>query len=222
MTTTTDTFDRFEIRKETVLWGVLLVNTELLLLLAYQLLSSSSITRIQSALIPFIWINIALWVVARRKRPAGTERQRVVALTVATVYFGLLTYFGGLWAPGPSEFGWRFAVDLASPSPGWTPIVHFDSPVFQIDIVFYQFVGYLALAFLIFGAVLDAASSAVAGVLGMLSCVSCNWPLFASIITGVLGGSTALAGTILEFSYSVSTMVFVLTVALLYYQPGWR
>lgn len=222
MSTKTYTFDRFEIRKTTLLWGVLLVNTELLLIFAYELLSSSSITQVQSALIPFVWINVALWVFARMERPAGTERQRVIALSAATLYFGMLTYFGGLWAPGPSEFGWRFAVELGSPSPGWTPIVHFDSPAFQIDIIFYQFVGYLALSYLVFGAMLETASSAVAGVLGMLSCVSCSWPLFATIITGVLGGSTALAGTILSFSYSVSTVVFLVTVALLYYRPGWK
>jgi len=222
MSTTTYQFDRFEIRKDTLLWGVLLLNTELLLLLGYQLLSNNVVSEIASAIIPFVWINLALWVVARTDLPSVPYRTRVIGIAIATLYFGLLSYFGGLWAIGPSEFGWRFAVDLATPSPGWTPIVHLDTALFQIDIIFYQFVGYLALGYLIYASILDTAGSAVAGVLGLLSCVSCNAALFATIITSVFGGSAALVDAVLTNSYTVSTVVFVLTLALLYYRPGWK
>jgi len=222
MSTTTYQVDRFEIRKDTLLWGVLLLNTELILLLGYQLLSNNVISQLSSAIIPFVWINIALWVVARTDLPTVQYRTRVVGIAVATVYFGLLSYFGGLWTVGPSQFGWRFAVSLAAPSPGWTPIVHVDTALFQIDVIFYQFVGYLALGYLIYASILRTAGSAVVGVLGLLSCVSCNWPLFAAMITTVFGSSTAVAGAVLNNSYIVSTFVFVLTVALLHYRPGWR
>lgn len=222
MSTTTYQFDRFEIRKDTLLWGVLLLNTELLLLLGYQLLSNNVITQYSSAIIPFVWINLALWVVARTDLPSVPYRTRVVGIAVATAYFGLLSYFGGLWQVGPSQFGWRFAVSLAAPSPGWTPIVHADTALFQIDIVFYQFVGYLALGYLIYAAVLETAGSAVAGVFGLFSCVSCNAQLFALLLTTVFGGSTALVGVALQNSYSISTVIFVATIGLLYYRPRWR
>lgn len=222
MSTSTYQFDRFEVRRDTVLWGVLLVNTELLLLLGYQLFSTNTISAVTSAVIPFVWINVALWAVLRTDLPSAPYRKRVIAIAIATAYLGVLSYFGGLWAMGPTDFGWRFAVSVASPSPGWTPIVHVDTAFFQVDIIFYQFVGYLGLAYLIFASVLDAAGSGVAGVLGLLSCVSCNWPLFATIITGLLGGSTAIAGAVLDNSYTVSTIVFLVTVALLYYRPGWQ
>jgi len=222
MSTSTYQFDRLEIRRDTVLWGVLLINTELLLLLGYQLFSNNVVSEFTSAMIPFVWINVGLWAVVRTDLPSAPYRRRVLGVAIATAYLGLLSYFGGLWAMGPSEFGWRFAVDVAALSPGWTPIVHLDTAFFQIDIIFYQFVGYLALAYLIFASVLDTAGSGVAGVLGLLSCVSCNWPLFATLITGVLGGSTAVAGAVLNNSYAVSTAVFLVTVALLYYRPSWR
>lgn len=222
MSTTTYNFDRFEIRRDTLIWGVLILNTELLLLLGYQLLSNNVISAVTSALIPFVWINLALWVFVRTDLPTASYRKRVAGIAIATVYFGILSYFGGLWTVGPSEFGWRFAIDIGSPSPGWTPIVHLDTAFFQVDIIFYQFVGFLALGYLVYAAVLDTAKAGFAGVLGLLSCISCNWPLFAALITAVLGGSTGLTGAILDRSYSVSTLVFVLTVALLYYRPRWK
>jgi len=222
MSTTTYQFDRFEIRKDTVLWGVLLLNTELLLLLGYQLLSNNVISQYSSAIIPFVWINLALWAVVRTDLPSVPYRTRVAGIAVATVYFGLLSYFGGLWQVGPSPFGWRFAVSLTSPSPGWTPIVHADTALFQMDLIFYQFVGYLALGYLIYASILETAGSAVAGVLGLFSCVSCNAQLFALLITTVFGGSTALVGVVLQNSYSISTVIFVATIGLLYYRPSWR
>jgi hypothetical protein len=80
-------------------------------------------------------------------------------------------------------------------------------------------VGYLALAYLVYATVIDAAGSAVSGVLGLLSCVSCSWPILASLLTGVFGSSSALVAATFDLSYDVSTLVFVVTVALLYWRP---
>ena len=78
--------------------------------------------------------------------------------------------------------------------------------------------GYLALAWLVYATVIDAAGSAVTGVLGLLSCVSCSWPILASLLTGI-GGGGALAAAAQSQSYELSTVVFVVTVALLYWRP---
>ena len=63
---------------------------------------------------------------------------------------------------------------------------------------------------------LDAAGSAVAGLIGLLSCFSCTWPIVAAIAVSVLGA------TALNMSYDPSTAVFVLTAGLPYWRPGIR
>ena len=81
-------------------------------------------------------------------------------------------------------------------------------------------VGYLALSYLLYVTVLDAAGSAVGGLLGLVSCVSCAWPVFATVASTVFGGAGLLAASAAEVPYDISTAVFLLTVALLYWRPG--
>jgi cytochrome c biogenesis protein CcdA len=80
-------------------------------------------------------------------------------------------------------------------------------------------VGYAALAVLVYATALDVAGSAIGGVLGLFSCVSCTWPVLASLVGGVAGGSSAVASAALSGSYGLSTVIFVVTVGLLYWRP---
>ena len=80
-------------------------------------------------------------------------------------------------------------------------------------------VGYAALAYLVYATVIDASGAAVSGVVGLLSCVSCSWPILASLLSGVAGGGSVLVAATFDFSYDISTAVFLLTVALLYWRP---
>jgi hypothetical protein len=80
-------------------------------------------------------------------------------------------------------------------------------------------VGYLALAYLVYATVIDASGAGVAGLLGLLSCVSCSWPVLAALVSGVAGSGSALAATTLGLSQDLSTVVFLLTVGLLYWRP---
>jgi len=57
--------------------------------------------------------------------------------------------------------------------------------------------------------------------LGLLSCVSCTWPVLASLVGGVAGG-TGLAAAVTTQSYGLSTVVFCVTVGLLYWRPFGR
>jgi hypothetical protein len=43
--------------------------------------------------------------------------------------------------------------------------------------------------------------------------------VLASLATGVFGSGTALASAVYGLSYDISTVVFLLTVALLYWRP---
>jgi hypothetical protein len=211
-------------RRETLLWGSLLVTLELGVLAAYSLLGSSSLVSLAGVrfwLYPFVWINVGLWAVVRTL-PAGngaSERQRLLAGALATSYFGVLAYTGGLVGAGMAEGAGVVRVVWTTIPPGWGPAVTYAGDLATLTLVPYKLVGYLALAYLVYATVLDAARSAVTGVLGLLSCVSCSWPVLASLATGVAGGGSGIAAAVSTGSYGLSTVVFVVTVGLLYWRP---
>ena len=233
---TTYRFRRFELRRDTLLLGALLVNTQLLLFLAYHLLSPNDITGLVPVAVPLVWITVGVWALLRTDVPSASQRQRTVGVAVAATYFGVLGYFGGVWGPGVTTIPAGVDVSLLTAPPGWAPRLFVNLPMdgialfsaqvpFQgvrINLIPWQVVGYLALAYLVYAAVLDAAGSAISGVIGLLSCVSCTWPVIATVATSVLGGTGAIAGVVYDQSYLLSTAVFVLTVGLLYWRPGWR
>ena len=147
------------------------------------------------------------------------QRTRRRAIGVAGLYFVALAVAGGIFVtamrPGAGEFGVR----LAALAPGWGPAPVLSTPWAALVLAPARVVGYLALAYLVYATVIDAAGAAVSGIVGLLSCVSCSWPILASILSGVLGGSSAVVAATFDFSYDVSTVVFLLTVALLYWRP---
>jgi len=222
--TRNSSFARLRPRRETVLWGSLLVTLELGMLAAYSLLGSSSLVSLAGVrfwIYPFVWINVGLWAVVRTVPAASgaSTRQRLLAGLLAAGYFGLLAYTGGLVGSGMTEAAGVVRVVWATIPPGWGPAVTYAGDLATLTLVPYRIVGYLALAYLVYATVLDAARSAVTGVLGLLSCVSCSWPVLASLATGVAGSGSGLAAAVSTGSYGLSTLVFVVTVALLYWRP---
>ncbi len=224
----TDTRDsplaRLRPRRETLLWGSVLVTLELGLLTAHVLVGSSSPLSpggLRLWVYPFVWINVGLWAVVRTE-PAAVEastRQRVLAGVLVAGYFGVLAYTGGLVGHGTPEGAGVVNVVWGTVPPGWAPVVTYAGSALTLTLVPYRVVGYLALAFLVYATVLDAARSAVTGLLGVLSCVSCSWPVLASLATGVAGSGSGLAAAVTTGSYGLSTLVFLATVVLLYWRP---
>ena len=208
--------------RETLLWAAIVVNAELILLLVFalrwdgQLLSVFAVRR---WVYPFVWINVGGWAVLRTypvASAAGARRRRLVAL-LAVAYFAVLAYAGGLVGLA-GHGGESFRVAYENIPPGWSPAVLYTGYGVSLTLVPFKVAGYLALAYLVYATVLDAAGSAVSGLLGLLSCVSCSWPVLASLLTGVAGG-TAFASAVYWWSYDLSTAVFLVTVALLYWRP---
>jgi hypothetical protein len=224
----TDTRDsplaRLRPRRETLLWGSVLVTLELGLLTAHVLVGSSSPLSpggLRLWVYPFVWINVGLWAVVRTE-PAAVEsstRQRALAGVLVAGYFGVLAYTGGLVGHGTPEGAGVVNVVWGTVPPGWAPVVTYAGSGLTLTLVPYRVVGYLALAYLVYATVLDAARSAVTGLLGLLSCVSCSWPVLASLATGVAGSGSGLAAAVTTGSYGLSTLVFLATVALLYWRP---
>ena len=220
---TTAVVEKFRPRRETLLWGALLVNTELILLLAYAALGSSDLVSprgLRLWVYPFVWINASVWAVARTTVASTSTRNRALAGALAVGYFGVLAYTGGLVGPGEGSLGLNVA--LASLPPGWAPAVTYNGMGVSLVLIPYKLVGYVTLAYLVYATVLDAAGSAVTGVLGLLSCVSCSWPVLASLATGVVGSGSGIAAAVSAGSYGISTVVFLATVALLVWRPFGR
>lgn len=208
-------------RRETLLWGALLVNTEFILLAGYALLVDAEVNALSGLrlwLYPFVWINVGIWALVRTDPADAPTRTRRLAALLAVGYFAVLAYAGGLVGHSHGVAS-GFRVALTSVPPGWSPAVTYAGSAVTLTVVPYRLFGYLVLAYLVYATVLDAASSAVTGVLGVLSCVSCSWPVIASVATGVAGSGSGVAAAVSAGSYGISTVVFVATAALLVWRP---
>mgnify|MGYP000365615809 CR=1 FL=1 len=95
----------------------------------------------------------------------------------------------------------------------------YDGAVLRVVLEPYKEVGYLALAYLVYVTVLDAAGAAVSGMVGLFSCVSCTWPILGTVAAGLFGGTSALAAVALGHAYGLSTLVFLSSVGLLWWRP---
>lgn len=215
--------DRLAPERETVQWAAIVVNLELALLWLWLLLDQPQFGSLLSAryvLYPLIWIDVGLWAVWRTTPAPTTTRRRYLAGVLAAGYFLLLAYFGGLVGP-PTGHAVGPSLRLSTP-PGFSPALLYDGALLKLTVLPYKLIGYLALTYLVYATIIDAAGSAISGVLGLVSCVSCTWPIAATLLSGVLGGGSAIASAAFGYSYDLSVVVFVLTVALLYWRPTVR
>jgi len=209
---------RSRVDVRTLLYGAIVANTLVLLAVVYMLLAGIAATEPRYAFYGLLWVFVGI-VVLRRTDPAPTDsRTRRRALGVAVLYFAALAVAGGLLTL--PEAGSAWGTRLVPLPPGWGPAPVLTTPYVVVGLVPARVVGYLALSYLVYATVIDAIGSAVSGLLGLLSCVSCTWPVIASVATGAVGGGSAVATVALGFSYDLSTAVFLVTVALLYWRPS--
>lgn len=205
-------------------WAALLVNLQLVVVVAYYAFTSATLLRPRYAIYGLVWVNVGVLAVYRVSPPAGasfTTRRR--ALAVAAAYFALLAVFGGLIGTGLGEAATGLRV--AWLPPGWGPALLYGGSNVVLALTPAFLIGYLALSYLVYVTVLEASRSIVAGVVGLFSCVSCTWPIVAAVASSVLGGAGILGATAVGASwwyYDLSTAVFLLTVALLSWRPGFR
>ncbi|MDL5363656.1 hypothetical protein [Halalkalicoccus sp. NIPERK01] len=217
---TLDLFDplpeRFRPRTATLVYGALLVNTELVALLVYHLVSDVRVDSVFAVVYPFIWINVGLWAIVRTNPDPRTARHRYLAGAVAGGYLLALFVLGGLlWTGLP---GVPTGVDVSMLSPGIGPVVSYNGTFVRFTFVPFLVVGYVALSYLVYATLIDAAGSALGGVIGLFSCFSCVWPLIAPVFVGAFGSAGAAVTTSLQ-SYVAGTAVFLATVCLLHWRP---
>ena len=208
--------ERFRPRTTTLVYGALLVNTEILLLLLYLSISDVQVDSVFSVVYPFIWINVGLWAIVRTNPAPRTGRHRYLAGAVAAGYLLALFVLGGMaWAAHPAI---AQGFDVSMLAPGIGPVVAYNGEFIRFTLIPFLVVGYVALSYLVYATLLDAAGSAIGGVFGLFSCLSCVWPLIAPVFIGVFGSAGAATAASLQ-SYVAGTVIFVGTVALLYWRP---
>ncbi len=216
---TIDISDRLQPSGETLAWVALVLTTEFLLLAGYVVGLDVQVRDWTLFLVPFVWINVALWAIVRTTPATASTRKRYVAAALAGGYFLVLAYFGGLVGPGAGGSVTSFSVELWDIPPGWSPAVLYNGSALTLSLLPYKVLGYLSLAYLVYATALDASNALVGGIVGLFSCVSCSFPIIAGIVTGIVGSGGALAVLATESGYQLSTVVFVVTVALLYWRP---
>lgn len=195
-------------------WGLILT-TEFLLVAGYLLLNqTTTIVAPRYVVYPFVWIDVGLGAAAAVSVSAGNWRHRLVGILVAGAYYLALLYTASnVWFE-PLAPGWT--VDVSMAVPGWGPLLTITGPGFAFAPIPFEAIGYAGLAYLLYANVLRVSRNAFAGLLGLVSCVGCTVPIVAPAL-GLLGGPVAsLASTATTYSYDLGTLVFVLTVAILY------
>jgi len=201
---------------ETALVLAGLVCAELFLVVGYLDASNTGVAAWRYVAYPFVWINVGVLATWRTRPAPASDRRHLVAAAIAVGYFLLLASVSGVIGTG-TERAFGLAVRFTA-TPGYAPTLLFDNGLVRFVVFPYETIGYLSLAYLVYATVLEAYGSAITGVVGLFSCVSCTWPVVASIVTSLLGGGIATLVT--TYSLDISTVVFVAAVALLYWRPG--
>lgn len=221
MTSLAPTVDRLGARlpeRDRLLRWALLVNLQFVAVALYYSLSSLRLAEPRYVLYGLLWINVGYLAVRTTRLPDGVPfRTRRRALAAATAYFGVLAVAGGMLGTGVEA---ATGVRIAWLTPGWGPALVYAGSTLSLVVMPAYLIGYAALAYLVYAALIEAGRSAVGGVLGLLSCVSCTWPIVASIGSTIAGGAGFASASALALSYDLSTAVFLVTVALLYWRPG--
>jgi hypothetical protein len=230
------TRSRFDWRptRDDLLVAAVVLNAELLAVLVYLALEPVTIDSWRFIVYGFLWINAGLYAVATtRPSPAATNTRRL-ALLVATVYFLLLAAAGGIVGPSHTSplaslltdghlhshgTGGGASVDVRLLPPGWGPALVYQGSWLMVILMPYKVIGYLSLAYLVYATAIDAAGTALTGSLGLLSCISCTWPVVGSLVATLFGSGSVVVAAATTWPYDISTVAFLATVAVLTWRP---
>jgi hypothetical protein len=214
---------RFRPRPRTLRLGAVLLTIELAAVALYLAFADVTITDPLILVYPLVWINVGIWALWRTDAPSTSRRRQLAVGLLAVTYFGVLAAVGGLLdlshAAHAHDHEAQLRVAYASLPPGFGPALFYSGSVISLNLLPYQLVGYVALSYLVYVTVLEAAGSAISGLLGLFSCVSCTWPVIGTVVAGLFGSGSAVYTFALSQSYGLSTVVFVSAVALLLWRP---
>lgn len=194
-----------------VVGGLLVL--ELAAVAAYLRATGTDVLAPRFTLYPFVWVNVAAWVLLRRPTVSASRRRRLAAGALAVGYLLVLAVAGGVVRASamamPLEVTWL--------SPGWGPLVTYAGGWVHLSVVPFEVVGYVALAALVYTVVLAGSRHAFAGVLGVATCVGCVWPVGAAVVAALGGVGSPLASAVPGVAYDLSTVLFLLTAGVLHW-----
>ncbi|MXR50302.1 hypothetical protein GRX03_01585 [Halovenus sp. WSH3] len=209
------------------LWTVVLVNAllgvQLLAAVVYGAVFGTSLLSLHVFVIPFIWTTVSVVTVWHTDHVSRGWRPTLFAGAVAVGYLSLFLWLSGTVGFTPSQVdpltgSLGFGVEVGR-SLGWGPVVYYSGEWIGARIIPYQIVGYLALSYLVYIAVLDVTRSASAGTLGLILCPGCAAAALIPAFGGIAGLSAALSFFV-QYSYELATVMFVVAMGWLYYQPS--
>lgn len=201
-----------------VRWLLVLVWFEALAVVGYLALTGATVQRVRYVLYPFVWINVGALAVLRVSPPSAGRRTRLAAGVVAALYFLALAALSGLVGLelGAHTHTHVHGLQVTMAAPGWGPRVGYAGSLVTLNFVPYRVVGYLAVTYLVYAALLDAATAALSGLLGVGACIGCAF----SLAAGAAGGTGGVAAALATASVDLSTLAYVAAVALLVVRPG--
>ncbi|SDM19243.1 hypothetical protein SAMN04487949_1221 [Halogranum gelatinilyticum] len=221
-------------KQELLVWAAIL-NAELLAVLLYLLFMPVRVQSWRFILYGFLWINVGVFAVWKTNPTPSDPRTRRIALLVAAGYFLVLAVAGGILGPSHTSpiaalltdghthsHGATTAAasyELRMLPPGWGPAFVYQGAWVMLILMPYKVVGYLALAYLVYATVIDAVTASISGALGLLSCISCTWPILGSLAASVFGSGSAVAVAATTWPYDISTVAFLGVVGLLMWRP---
>jgi len=198
----------------------LVIAVEVILFVLYFSVRPEVLTQPRYAFYPFVWINVGIWAALTIDVPDASRRHKAVGVAIASIYLLVLLYLAGYIGiyPDPEFVAAADLFSVESSSPGWERL-YLVTPWFYITFLTFRTLGFVVLAYLVYVTVLDASGSFISGALGLFSCVSCTFPIFTSLFAGIFGTSAGAAGAVYSYSLDLSTVVFVVSVLLLYWRP---
>ncbi len=191
-----------------------LVVAQAALVAGYFAATSARPTSLRYVWYPVVWITVGVWAVASRSPPSADRRRRFLAVAAGLVYLLVLARLGNVVGPASHGAG---GVRAIVASPGWGPTIQYSGAALTVTAIPFVVVGYAALSYLVYAAVLDASGAALSGLLGLAACASCSLPLVAALVAGVAG--TGAASAAYAFSLDVATLAYLLSAAGLYWGP---
>jgi hypothetical protein len=198
------------------LLAVAVLAVQIVAVLAYIGATGTQVLSLRETLYPVAWITLSVYFVAFVWRYGPAVRSSTAAVLAGLGYFLLLAVLAGFVWPGHQLLGHHASgaeLTVFWRSPGWGPTVTYSSGVVQGAVVPFKLVAYSALAYGIAAAVAASSRGALAGVVGMFSCVGCVLPVIGAV-AGIFGGSGAVASTV-NGSYDLGTAVFAVTIVML-------
>lgn len=190
------------------LLGLAVLTAHIAGLLAY-LHATGTLIAPRRAMVPIVWISVAVWLVAHLYERGLPAESGLFAPAVGAGYFLVLASIGGILGLGAEST----SLAVQNGTPGWGPVVLGSVAPVQVVLVPFKVVGYLALSYGVYRAIAAASRGAVAGVLGLFACISCSLPVIAAVGSIFTGATLALQPG--SLTYDLATGVFVLTVVLL-------